>query len=305
MAGQLWMVNSLGGYLYSPHLSRKLREQAQTLCKFRQFCDIKESFGSQRGDTVNWEKVSNISTAGGVLVETSTIPKHQFNITKGTLSLDEYGNAIPYTQKVKALSEFKIDSVIGQRLRDDQVKVLDSAIEAEFNQCKWRYVATGTAAGSVSGMNGVPVGTCGSQLNSLHARKIIDFMLANNVPYFDGEGYAAILSVDAASGLYSSLEQVMQYTKFPQNGEIGRYYNCRFIRETNSLNNNIGAGGAYGEAYFFGAETVMEAVAVPEELRTMSDDFGRSLAMAWYSILGFKIMWELDPDCRIVKFDSE
>ena len=36
MAGQIWAVNSLGGYMYSRQLSNVLRANVQPLVKFRQ-----------------------------------------------------------------------------------------------------------------------------------------------------------------------------------------------------------------------------------------------------------------------------
>lgn len=35
MAGQVWVTNSLGGYLFAPNLSKKLRSAVQPLIKFR------------------------------------------------------------------------------------------------------------------------------------------------------------------------------------------------------------------------------------------------------------------------------
>jgi len=37
MAGQYWQVNTAGGYLANPRLSRTIRHAAQPLMKFRQF----------------------------------------------------------------------------------------------------------------------------------------------------------------------------------------------------------------------------------------------------------------------------
>jgi len=42
MAGQLWSVNTRGGYMYSDNLSQVLRTALQPACKFRQFCDAKD-----------------------------------------------------------------------------------------------------------------------------------------------------------------------------------------------------------------------------------------------------------------------
>jgi hypothetical protein len=71
------------------------------------------------------------------------------------------------------------------------------------------------------------------------------------------------------------------------------------------MDNTIGSSNVTGEGYFFGDEAVMEGVAIPMEIRTETPtDFGRSNKFAWYSILGYKIMWAGDPDNRIVKWTS-
>lgn len=52
MAGQIWVTNSLGGYMYSDQLSKVLRHAVQPLCKFRQFADVKDAAiqGKGKGD---------------------------------------------------------------------------------------------------------------------------------------------------------------------------------------------------------------------------------------------------------------
>ena len=52
MAGQIWVTNSLGGYMYSDQLSKVLRMAVQPLVKFRQFADIKDAAiqGKGKGD---------------------------------------------------------------------------------------------------------------------------------------------------------------------------------------------------------------------------------------------------------------
>ena len=100
MAGQIWTPNSLGGYLSNMRLSKQIRYAAQPMAKFRQFCQVKEAFGKHKHDTVVFDKISDISTAGGTLVETNTMPESNFTIGRGTLTVTEYGNSIPYTGKL-------------------------------------------------------------------------------------------------------------------------------------------------------------------------------------------------------------
>jgi hypothetical protein len=91
MAQQIWAVNSLGGYLGSDQFSKKIRHAAQPLMKFRQFVDPEGAIGRNRSDTVLFNKISNITTSGGTLVETETIPKRNYTIKQGTLTVVEYG----------------------------------------------------------------------------------------------------------------------------------------------------------------------------------------------------------------------
>ena len=96
MAGQLFAVNSLGGFLYSLNLSDELREAVQPMSRFRQFADVKDAAGKNKGNTFTWDVVSDVSTAGGTLVETNTMPETQFTITQATLTITEYGNSVTY-----------------------------------------------------------------------------------------------------------------------------------------------------------------------------------------------------------------
>lgn len=44
----------------------------------------KEAIGKGRGETWNFDKTGNVSTQGGTLVETNTIPETQFVTNQGT-----------------------------------------------------------------------------------------------------------------------------------------------------------------------------------------------------------------------------
>ena len=96
MGGQLWVTNSLGGYMSAKNLSKKLRLAVQPLIKFRQLCDVKDATqqGKKKGDTYHWDVFSDVSTQGTVLTETTTMPETNFVITQGTLTVDEFGKLI-------------------------------------------------------------------------------------------------------------------------------------------------------------------------------------------------------------------
>lgn len=94
MAGMLWATNSVGGFLANPKIDKILQFSTQPLSRFRQFTEIKNAFGKQSGETFNWDKIANVSNPGGRLVETDTMHKTQQIISKGTMSIYEYGELI-------------------------------------------------------------------------------------------------------------------------------------------------------------------------------------------------------------------
>jgi hypothetical protein len=208
-------------------------------------------------------------------------------------------------RKATELSQFDLESIIKKVLRNDVARTLDTAIYTEFRNCKIKYVGT-SSAGSAITTNGTATATNTSVLNAWHIKTIIDYMRQTMlVPPWDDEGnYICIAPTLALRNMHDALETTAMYTEFPFPSEVGRYYDCRFIRETASCDNSIGTGTT-GEAFLFGQETVQEAIAVPEEiLSKLPTDYGRSKGLAWYMIGGYKIFWEGDPDNRIVHWTS-
>lgn len=320
MAGEmLWTTQS--GFLTNNKLSKHLQHAAQPLLKFRQFVSIKEAFGKGAGQSVNWNKIANVGTYGGKLVETNTMNETTQAITQGTLTVTEYGNAIPFTMKIEALSEFDVKEIIEKGLRNDLVKCMDGEVEREFNQTPLRYVGTTTAGGALT-TNGTATATNTSALNAYHIRRMVDELKKRNVPgYSSADGdYVCIASIEAISGMAGALESINQYVesghKKIANGEVGRYYGCRFVEDrfatrfTYDSTARTATAKAWTtanslDAYVFGSDTVREAVVIPEEIRMkVVTDYGRSKGIAWYFLGGWKLEWTDAPSARIIKWDS-
>ena len=319
MAGEFsWSTAS--GFLTNDKLTKVFQEEAQPLTRFRQFVTIKEAFGKSMGQNVNWLKAANVSTIGGRLVETNTMHETKRPLTLGTLTVDEYGNSIPFTSKISSLSEFEIRDIIRGGLLDDSVKVIDAKVESEFNNTPLRYVGTNATGPGAITTNSVAVAINSSVLNSFHVRKMRLELEKRNVPTFDTGDYVMIVSLEAAESLEGAIEAVQQYTETGftkiMNGEIGRMHGVRFVKDgwatrfnvdtdarTSSLDtwsNSLSLNG-----YMFGRDTVREAVVIPEEIRQkVVTDYGRSLGLAWYGLFGWRIEWETENDARIIKWDS-
>lgn len=305
MAQQVYAVNTLGGYWSNPYLTQRLRSVAQPMFRNRQFVDVKEAIGKNRGDTFLFDKAGNVATQGGTLVETNTIPETQFVTAQGTGSITEFGNSVPFTGKLQALGQFQIDAVTEQRLRDDMVKVLESACGAEM--VKTEFIAVCTATNSVIfTTNGTATATAAADLSAANVRSIVDYMKKKLIPKYDGQNYVCIASTQALAGIHADTGtggwvDISKYnTEYAKNifaGEVGNYYQTKFVEETGYFSNAIGSSTSHGQAVFLGSDNVYEAVAIPEEIRVkIAQDYGRDQGLAWYALLGFKMVWSYATD---------
>ena len=306
MAGQVWQVNADGGYLANPKLSRQIRHAAQPMMKFRQFVRKEPAAGKGKGDTVDFNKISNVQTAGGSIAELSKMPETKVLIRRGQLTIDELGNSIPYTGKLDTLSEFSVDNIITKALRDDIAKVLDIEVATAFTSTDLFFVPNSSTSGTFENT----LSTTGTnQLNMSHVRQIVDAMKTgifnstlNPVPAWDGENYICIASVKALRGIKDDpdYEEVKKYAD-PDSlltGEVGRIEGVRFIEtnHTSALSNAKGSN-SIGEAVIFGADPVIEGMAVPEEIRRkIPQDYGRDKGIGWYALLGYKLVWDRATD---------
>lgn len=303
--GQYYAVSTLGGNWSVPYLSDKLRSKAQPVFKFRQFCDVKEAIGQKRGDTWYYDKTGNVATQGGTLVETATIPETNFVTNQGTGSITEYGNAVPWTFKLDALGQFSVSPTVEQKLRDDMVKVLESAAGAQLILTDYTAVCSATNSVAFT-TNGTPTATATANLTASNVRAIVDYLKKKLVPKYNGSDYVCIASTTALSGMHSDTgtggwgdvsKYTAEYAKNIFNGEVGNFYMTRFVEETGYLSNTIGSSSIYGAAIFLGGDSLYEAVAVPEEIRVkIPEDYGRSQGLAWYALLGFKLVWSYTDD---------
>jgi len=327
---QVWVTNTQGGFMYSDQLSKELRMSVQPLVKFRQFADIKDATfqGLSKGQEFHWNVYSDVATQGGTLVETNTMPETNFRITQGTLVITEYGNSVPYSGKLDDLSLHPVKEVIRKVLKNDAKKAFDIGAWAQFNACAIRVVptaGTSTAALDVT-TNGTATGTNNIEMRNTHVKMIVDLMKERDIPPYMADDYVSLSHPSTFRTFKNDLETLHSYTsegfQMILNGEIGRYESVRFVEQT-----NIPKGGAADTttfnpatktadvwnnaksswSFFFGEDTVAEAIAIPEEMRgKIPGDFGRSKGIAWYYLGGFGLIHTTanPTQGRIVKWDS-
>ncbi len=326
---QTWETDSTGGYMYADELSDTLRTALQPLTKFRQFCepdvDALEK-GLHRGEKYRWNVYGDVATQGRRLAETNPMPETNFTISQSELTVTELGNSVPYTGKLTALAKHDVLKIIDKGLKNDARKAFDVEAYLQFDACKLRAAPTGgTSTTSVTLTENGTTGTTNDvAMGTGHVKAIVDEMRERNIPGFVDDDYVSLGHPTTFRPFKNELETIHQYTDTGvvkiYNGEIGRYEGTRFVEQ-----NFIPKGGAVDSttydpytgtadawnnaksswAFFFGGDTVNEAMVIPEEIRAkLPGDYGRSGGIAWYYLGGFGIYHDSAEQSRIVKWDS-
>lgn len=302
--------------MYSLELSDILRTAVQPLCKFRQFCDAKDftDKGLHKGQTFTWNVYNDVATQGTTLTETSTVPVTNFTITQGTGTVTELANAVPYTGMLDNLSKHPVQEIINKVLKNDAKKAIDLQAFNQFNTTLLRISPNGGTDTAVVTLttNGTSSTTNNVALGKNHIKSIVDVMKERNIPPYMGDEYFCIAHPTTFRQVKNDLEGVYQYRdegfQMIYNGEIGKFEGVRFIEQNNVTKTQFGtftANSKSNAAFFFGEDTVAEALVVPEEIRgQIPADYGRAKGIAWYYLGGFALIQTAAAQARIVKWDS-
>lgn len=310
MAGQVWVTNTLGGYLSAKNLSKELRNVVQPMVKFRQFANLHSAVGKHKGQLFHWDVISDVATQGTTLTETSTMPETNFTITQGTMTMVERGNSVPYTGVLDDLSEVPVRNLVNTAMKNDAKKAFDIAAHAQMNTTLLRVVPTGgtSTSGVALTTNGTATATNNVAYNKDHAKAIVDVMKERGIPPYMGDDYMALAWPTTLRTFKNNLETLHQYTpqgfQMIMNGEIGRYENTRYAEQTHVAKGSW-SNAASDWIFFFGEDAISEGMAVPEEVRgKIPDDYGRGKGVAWYNLGGFAKNRLTAADERILKWDS-
>lgn len=313
MAGQVWGTNTLGGYMFSVNLSNTLRIAMQPLMRFRQQCFLESAVGKNLGETFNWNIYSDIATQGGRLNENEEMPKSNFTITQGSLTIVEFGNSVPYTGILDDLSQHPVETIIHKVLKNDANKAMEAEAHAQFDATLLTVTPKdgNSATAITTEVVGAATATNALALSNTHVKLIVDEMKERNIPAADGSNYMAIGRPSSFRAFKDDLEAISQYTDrgfgHILEGEVGRSYEGVRFQEQTAIASEGWSGAVSDAVYFFGDDTVQEGLAVPEEVRgKIPTDYGRSKGISWYAEGGFAITHNQTGavDNRIVKWAS-
>jgi hypothetical protein len=313
MAGQVWGTNSLGGYMYSDELSDVIRTAMQPMSRFQQHCDAADftDKGYGKGELFNWNIYSDIATQGGRLDENQKMPESNFTITQGSGTIREFGNSVAYSGKLDDLSKQPVKQIIHKALKNDANKAFEAESRAQFYATKLTVQpASGTSTTAITVETS---GTAGSvnnlAMSSTHVKLISDAMKERNIPVYADGNYRCIGRPSTFRGFKDNLEALHSYVSegfnMILNGEVGRAYEgIRFFEQT-TIASQAWTNSKSDEAYFFGEDTVIEAIVCPPEIRgKIPTDFGRDKGVAWYALEGFALVHTTAAQGRIVRWDQ-
>lgn len=302
MAGQVWTPDSLGGYMYSEELSDVIRTALQPMSRFQQHCDASDftDKGYGKGDLFTWNIYSDVATQGGELAENQKMPESNFTITQGSGTVKEYGNSVPFSGKLDDLSKQPVKQIIHKALKNDANKAFEAAAYAQFK-------ATPLTVNPDSGNSNtlIAIGTTGTgteatvAMQKAHVKQTMDAMKERNIPTYSDGNYRCIGKPTAFRTFKDELEAVHSYVpegfRSILNGEVGRSYDgCRFFEQT-VINTK--------ECFFFGEDTVIEAIVCPPEIRgKVPTDYGRDKGIAWYALEGFSLVHTVAAQARILRW---
>lgn len=278
-------------------MSKKLYEQALANSVFMDFVQPVNGFGRRRGETVTLTRVATITEpTSAALDENVRIPEDTFDLSTTSITVTEYGRAVPFTSLAEDLSEFSLENPIQKRLRQQMTLYLDTLAATQFKASYLRAVPTGTAAITWD-TDGTTTPTATNQMNLYHLEEIRDAMVGTYFVPMINNHYQCIAHTNALRGIKRDpdFEEWHKYQSpdVKGNSEVGRLEQIIFNEcyHSNALSGSKGSG-AIGEAVFFGEDSVVMAESVSPELRAAQpEDFGRAQAVAWYAVLGFGLVW--------------
>jgi len=299
--------------MYSDELSEVLRNALQPSTRFVQHCDADDfsDKGLHAGDKFYWNVYSDVGTQGGRLAETQQMPETSFTVAQQSGTVYEFGNSVPYSGKLDDLSLHPVRQIIHKALRNDATKAMEAEAHAQF-------AATPLVVSPASGTSTTAIllevaGTCSNTnnlaMNSTHVKLIADVMKERNIPVFGDGNYRCIGRPSTFRSFKDELEAKSSYTPqgFGQilNGEVGRSYEgIRFFEQT-AIASRAWSNGKSDQAFFFGDDTVMEAIVVPPEIRgKIPGDYGRDRGVAWYALEGFALVHSAAANARIIEWAS-
>jgi len=313
---QTWSQDTPSGPFRNNFLSEELYEAAFEKAEVIQWVEPVDGFGKKKGDTVNLFTMTGPpeSPTKGILQENVRIPETSVGITGASFQIQEFGEAVTWTNVYDDWAKYDLPAFIKKRLREMMKLTLDVSAGDAFKRASICMTPT-SATGVTIDTNGVPSVAASNAVGVKHMQLARDYLYGTlKCPYFgEGDAFISIANWAATRSIRVDPDwkewYVLGNPEKLQRGEIGMIENIRVI-ETNHdsvLQVTTQTGTNIGQMFIFGDEAVAFAEAQTPELRLkIADDYGRNLGCAWYGQLGFGLYHpNANPrEARILRFSG-
>ncbi|TXH16912.1 MAG: hypothetical protein E6R03_04740 [Hyphomicrobiaceae bacterium] len=295
-----WSQNTPTGVFRNQKLSNKLYEAAISKTVFVRFAQLMEDYSKGAGETYDLARSANLAvpTNLGELTEDNSIPIDRNSMSKKQITIAEFGRGVQFTSKSKDLSRLNLPQMHRNELMKQMRLCMDQAAANAFKSAQVKYTPLTVGSGSFNTSGSF--GTAAANLNFYHLERARDYAFGTlKVPGLNGEDdYCLITSWKGFRGLRDDPQfakwNAPQNANVKFNGSMGKIENVEIVvtNNTDALSASKGTGGVLGESVLFGADAVAEIVAEQPELRMANTDFERKIAVAWYGMYAFDIIWD-------------
>ena len=288
-------------------LSEKVRMVAIANTQFRSLARPEPGFGANQGQAIAVEKWQKLEQNTATIGEFSELPLVKPAINEVTVTINEYGNGVAYTKKAKTIAEYMINEQLQREVENNVIETMDTVVGTVFRTADVFWTPTGTASSPTGtyDTDGTITATATRNTQAWDFRQIAIRLKKANIPTFDGSKYLAIGNPYATNTLLDDIQAggIVELHKYDQpealiRGEIGSYGRFRFVEETNVLSDTIGVSVYNGEWIIVGDDAVVEAMAMPETIKSEMWNFDRFIGIAWHTYTGFSKVWTQATDLQ-------
>ena len=288
-------------------LSDKVRMVHIASTTFRGTARLEPKFGAHKGQAVAIEKWEKLAQQTATVGEFAELPLKKPTINEVSVTLNEYGNGVAYTEKAKTIAEYMIDEQIRRLIEINTTESMDTVVGVVAQTSDVFYTPTGTATSTGTfDKDGTVSTTATRDLRAFDFFEIAANLRADNISKYDGQYYLAVCNPFAMRALFNDSDsttgaaniEILKWANPEANlkGELGMGYGFRFVEETNVLSSGIGGTTYNGECIIMADDAICEAMALPETVETETHNFGRFLAIAWRTLTGFAKVWTNSTD---------
>lgn len=253
---------------------------------------------------MNWFTEAQVNAAKTPLSEEADVSSVKVPApTQVNIEVKEYGFVTSKTSLLTNVAFAPFDPFVSRALNDHCMKVVDELVQDQIKSDITEQTVGGGAEGDL---------TTADVFTSDAIRAQYTRFQTNNVPYWDGEFYAAVLHPnqihdlreETGPGGWRVAKEYINDGEIRRN-EVGEYEGFRFL-SNNRLRTGLGdAAGAPGSeqavtrnAYFFGYGGLAEDARVEPHavISPQVDNLRRFETRGWYSLIGWKVYEPLAID---------